>query len=762
MKTELSEGRLPTARWITAMAGAALFCSGGAGLVNEVVWQRALKRFLGGSESMSSMIVVVVFMLGLGAGAILMGRRARQVRRPLHAFALVEGLLVLTSIAVCLVLRSDLTESIYRAQLVAAGLDVPLPLLFALSAAAILLLPCLLMGATMPLVSEVCQRRLGFKDSRMLGLLFFINTLGSVVGALAANFYLIPRFGFTPTMALSIGLNASAGLLLLVVAWRNRDAPDQIPELPHPGQARKTADPPLDFRRAEVLMFGLGFCSLGYEMVLFRLFALEFQPLPDIFALVLAGFLLLWSVGSGMVARRISFSIEKTLSGLAWCLLLPVVGFYSWLALATKMALHQSAGVKLIVILGLVLGVFLSFVPCVLFGYLFARVTASVARSWGRDVGRVYAWNTAGSCSGVLVVTLLGYELHIVVLLAALGLCLATFRAYWLSAQPGREQDARRAVPRWAYIAACSLVLPIASYSVDLSTALTGERLRIFFGRGGVVGIDYKRNLIWDGLWHSKLSDGRDHIGTNNWQLATSPVLVHSFSPIRDACVIGLGTGITSSTLTKLDSIRVVDTYDINRGLEDVLRHYPLGTLGVLDNPKVNMIWQDARAGLALRDKKYDLMVTQPLHLKQSGSGLLNSLEFLKLVRSRLQPDGVFCLYSQGTIAQRRAVRETAASVFPYGESMYDGYLLVLSKQPLLIDRETMEKRFRVYASDPLWREIARNPETKDAAAVLARIDHPRLSWDARGLVVTDDHPVIEYPHSLATMLELRDRMARE
>ena len=58
-------------------AGAALFCSGGAGLVNEVVWQLALKRFLGGSESVSSMIVVVVFMLGLGAGSILMGRRYR-------------------------------------------------------------------------------------------------------------------------------------------------------------------------------------------------------------------------------------------------------------------------------------------------------------------------------------------------------------------------------------------------------------------------------------------------------------------------------------------------------------------------------------------------------------------------------------------------------------------------------------------------------------------------------------------------------------
>ena len=41
------------------------------------------------------------------------------------------------------------------------------------------------------------------------------------------------------------------------------------------------------FRQAEILLFGLGFCALGYEMLLFRLFALEFEPLPYTFAFVL-------------------------------------------------------------------------------------------------------------------------------------------------------------------------------------------------------------------------------------------------------------------------------------------------------------------------------------------------------------------------------------------------------------------------------------------------------------------------------------------
>jgi len=37
----------------------ALFLSRSAGLINQVVWQRALKVFLGGSEALSSMTMIL-------------------------------------------------------------------------------------------------------------------------------------------------------------------------------------------------------------------------------------------------------------------------------------------------------------------------------------------------------------------------------------------------------------------------------------------------------------------------------------------------------------------------------------------------------------------------------------------------------------------------------------------------------------------------------------------------------------------------------
>jgi hypothetical protein len=68
-----------------------VFLSGGAGLINQVVWQKALKVYLGGSETISSMIVVLVFLAGLGTGSVWMVKKAHQIQNPARALALIEA-----------------------------------------------------------------------------------------------------------------------------------------------------------------------------------------------------------------------------------------------------------------------------------------------------------------------------------------------------------------------------------------------------------------------------------------------------------------------------------------------------------------------------------------------------------------------------------------------------------------------------------------------------------------------------------------------
>ncbi len=332
-QTEPGRSLLPA----TLVVALALLCSGGAALVNQIAWQGSLKRFLGGSETLSSMLVVLVFMAGLGIGSIVAARYATGLRNPLHAFATVEVMLAVVNTGVCLALRSELTPSIYGLQTLAASAGVPLSLLFGTTAGLMMLAPCLLMGATIPLASETCQRRLGFTNPKMLGPLFCINTVGSVVGAAVASFYCIPRLGFTLTLALGIALNVVAAAALVALAL-GRTVAGQTPAGEGDGAAddrRANGRRGVRPRRAEILAFGLGFCALGYEMTLFRLFALELWPLPYVFATVVAGFLLSWSRRSRgkLTAKyhcREGPGLVCAVSGPVACRLLFLVGARNW------------------------------------------------------------------------------------------------------------------------------------------------------------------------------------------------------------------------------------------------------------------------------------------------------------------------------------------------------------------------------------------------------------------------------------------------
>ncbi len=105
---------------------------------------------------------------------------------------------------------------------------------------------------------------------------------------------MLPRFGQTFSLLAAVAGNATAGVVLVLFAWRLRHAGRVSPrrqEVAADDSAAAAA------HRAwwrpsiyETLALGLGFCSLGYEMFLLRLFALLHEPLPFTFAAVITGF----------------------------------------------------------------------------------------------------------------------------------------------------------------------------------------------------------------------------------------------------------------------------------------------------------------------------------------------------------------------------------------------------------------------------------------------------------------------------------------
>lgn len=730
-----TDGRHPMAKLATgrlAITLVALFLSGVAGIINQVVWQRALKIFLGGSETLSSLVVVLVFMLGFGIGAGIVSRRAGQIAHPLRTFAWIETGLFALNTAIALLLALDLSETVYAAQRLAVSAGIPLRLIYACGALCMLLPPTILMGATLPVASEACQKQFRATHSTLITVLFFLNTLGAVAGAFGGSFYLLPYLGQCASLMIAAGFNLAAGLTLTIIALRTPAVTNQTTGQIGAEQSGECSRRPITTE--ETLGAALGFASLGYEMYLLRLMPLIHEPRPYTFAFTLCFFLLFWSVGlyaSGWIQGRLRMPI---LTGAAVVAIMPLIYAYDrWQA---KFLMFG--------------GGLIYFVPCIFFGFLYGALVSRFAREWGRDVGRFYALNTLGSCLGILFFTLVGYEIRhdYNAVLIALSLIAIFFQLMRSDAHASGLIG-----EMWRYRLAHSVVglLAVGLLAAGLASPHSMiHGVKTFWGRDGVVEVHPSGDVFIDGLWHSRLSDGQNHIGSRySWDLAAAAVLSHRDEPIRDALVVGNGIGITAATLAKIDGIHV-DAYEINHTLRPILREYAKGSLGVAELPNVKIRWQDGRSGMALDLKKYDLIISAPLYLRQAGSSILLSREYMELVRSRLNENGIFAFFSREVGAsQSRLTQTTVRSVFPYVKTFKKGLLSTASDSPIKITPEGISKRLA--RKDPFYREMARQDRRlrKEGAAkgLYGMFDAGRSGLAPSPYLITDDHPLIEYPN---------------
>ncbi|WP_434045789.1 MULTISPECIES: fused MFS/spermidine synthase [Sorangium] len=186
------------------------FLSGSAALVYQVVWQRALHGIYG-IDILSVTIVVTAFMLGLGLGSLAGGALSRRYpQAAVMLFALAEigiGLYGAFSLRLFAVI-ADITHGIGH---VAAGGVAFL----------LVVLPALLMGATLPLLVGHATSR-SRNVGRSLGNLYFINTLGAAFGAFLAARYLLGGLGLRATTHVAAALNVLVGVLVMMVLRRRR------------------------------------------------------------------------------------------------------------------------------------------------------------------------------------------------------------------------------------------------------------------------------------------------------------------------------------------------------------------------------------------------------------------------------------------------------------------------------------------------------------------------------------------------------------
>ena len=292
---------MPTAvgnsRSMAALLCSILFASGAAALVFETLWFHQAGLAFGNSVWASS-LVLSGFMAGLALGSLLVARYGTHLRQPLVIYSLLEGVVAVTG--VLLVLTLPRLGSVFAPWF--GSLSDELWALNALRLSAsflLLLLPSTAMGATLPLVTRVL-----FADEpnfgRVIGRLYGWNTLGAMLGTLAAAGPLIGVLGIRGAALVAAGLNLCAAVAALALARQWPAARGRDPVAPVSMRAAFGAA----LRPASLAAFGAGFTLLALEVVWFRFLLLFMPGTSVVFAWMLATVLAGIAVG-GLAASRL-------------------------------------------------------------------------------------------------------------------------------------------------------------------------------------------------------------------------------------------------------------------------------------------------------------------------------------------------------------------------------------------------------------------------------------------------------------------------
>lgn len=592
--------------------------SGCAGLSWELLWQHHAALALGVSARATA-VVLACTMAGMAAGAALMGRwlSRRTVAAPLRLYGILE--LIIGVSGLLLGTGFSLVQSLDV--VVARGAPELLPLAQGAGIVLVLGAPTMAMGATIPLfVLLARQERLS------ISMLYALNTAGAAAGVLLAAFVVLPNLGVHLTEIAALGVNlcvAAAGLYLASRQLPGAAGLEDSPPLPGPART-------LTVGTARLVAFSTGLITFGLEVAWFRSLRAAFQSTADSFAIILAAVLVPLAIGARLalkVPRR--RETAATLLLVAGALILgatPVIERFDTMDLVRN-SYWAMIGIRLayaLAILGLpmlVLGVILP--------WLLEENREPV------ETGRLYALNTSGAVLGSLVTAWL--------LLPALGFA----RTAWLLGGIAivlsvlvRPRRALRLMP----IALAALAAAIFFESGVGQLRVQGAHLRdahtVLHSKEGpdstVSVIEHGngvRELVIDGFQTS----GDARTGHYMQWMGHLPMLL-SKAP-HEALVICFGTGQTANAVRRENPDRLT-IVELSDAVLSLAPDFPVNE-GILNDPRTTTVVMDGRAMLRRTTRTFDVLTLEPMAPHFAGTNALYSLEFYRLVASRMNPGGI-------------------------------------------------------------------------------------------------------------------------
>jgi spermidine synthase len=180
------------------------------------------------------------------------------------------------------------------------------------------------------------------------------------------------------------------------------------------------------------------------------------------------------------------------------------------------------------------------------------------------------------------------------------------------------------------------------------------------------------------------------------------PALFHP-NP-RSVLVVGCGAGVTAGSFLLHPSIEKVNLCEIEPLIpKAVAQFFGEENYDVVQDPRVRLIYDDARHYVLTTRERFDVITSDPIHPWVKGAATLYTKDYFELCKRHLNPGGMVTqwvpLY-ESNLATVKSEIATFFEVFPDGtiwsnDDMGEGYDVVLLGQvgPLEVDVDTLQQR---------------------------------------------------------------------
>jgi spermidine synthase len=745
-----------------------LLFSGFTGLVYEFCFGKRLGITLGNSGEAHS-IVLATFMGGLALGAAIFGKAADNAKRPLMLYGVLElgvGLYALAFPTLLAALHSVYLSVVHDV----SGFPKTVARLCCASLA--LLPPTVLMGGTLPAMTKHVSRT--FADVRKdLSLLYATNSFGAAFGCLLSGVVMVPERGLLVTERTAAGLNVLLALAAVVLGWRANVG------LASSSESQPVAALPKRVVNAALVVTALtGFTSMIYELTWIRVLSSVLGGTAYAFTLILTAFIIGISLGSWWLSRRRmdDAALPQTLVWLqvglvaSVCLTMP---WYErlpyWFVRVNFLLSHSIDAWPTYQTITFVLAAAVVVAPAFCLGACFpaaARLSMSSLEQAGRGLGRAYVLNTIGTVSGSLLGGLLfmpmfGLEGNIVigVVCNAVGV-LVCVRALPKEALTTRL---RWVAPAVALFAASALGLShgwaknVAKSWRARERTVIPQNMAQYRQRRDIAEVLFHQDDVFASVVVAQIEETKilrvnGKIDASSGADMDTQVFVGligpTLKPVKRALVIGMGSGVTAAAVLKFPEVEI-DVVEISSAVLQSAEYFKEFNDDVLHNPRCHVHHEDARSFLAASKVDYDLIVSEPSNPWVAGVSELYTVDFYRLLKQRLKPDGQLIQWIhtyESNDSLVKLVFRTVRSEFAEGSTWLGptDVVMVLSTRPHEVELDAVKERMQIPSVASAYRLVSID-SVGGLFAQQFNDAKTQLQYAGEGPLITDDHNVLEY-----------------